>query len=566
MDKRSEGSPAPSVRIVGVWAVAVLLAVAMTWPLASGIGHLGRTENTGDARYAVWNVAWVAQSLLSDPTRVYDANIFFPHRNALAFSEANLGAGVVALPAWALTRNPFTAFNFVVLFSFVASVVATFYLVQYLTEDTAGAWTAGIIYAFCPYLFSHTAHIQLLMPWGIPLSMLMLHRLVDAPTAARGVLLAFALAIQALSCAYYGIFAALMVGFATIFYAWSRSFWRVGGYWTAIGIAAVLSIGIVTPFFIPYLEIQQETGFARTLDDSRTYSANWRSYLASAAHLHNWMLPRLASMGGWNGEPLFPGFVAIVMGGTGVLALARASTSDRSVSRVTRSREIAVLYGALGLLALWASFGPQAGLYTMLYEVIPVFSFLRAPSRMGIVVMLSFAVFAAFGVRALRQSIAARWAPAVGLAAIAAALIDLAQMPFDWRAASPIPAPYFRLAELPRGPVAEFPFYDRRLDYHIHTRYMLNSTVHWRPLLNGYSDHIPADFRTLAVTLSSFPSRDAFDAMRERRVRYITLHRTRYGHSAAADVERRLQPFASYLKLIEDDGRMALYEVIGFPQ
>ena len=63
------------------------------------------------------------------------------------------------------------------------------------------------------------------------------------------------------------------------------------------------------------------------------------------------------------------------------------------------------------------------------------------------------------------------------------------------------------LARLPRGAVAEFPFYERRIDFHIHTIYMVNSTRHWQPLLNGYSDYIPPDFRTLAVTLASFPSR-----------------------------------------------------------
>jgi hypothetical protein len=55
--------------------------------------------------------------------------------------------------------------------------------------------------------------------------------------------------------------------------------------------------------------------------------------------------------------------------------------------------------GGVGLLAVWASLGPQAGLYSLLYQLIPVFSFLRAPGRMGIVVMLSLAVIAGFGVQ-----------------------------------------------------------------------------------------------------------------------------------------------------------------------
>ena len=98
-------------------------SVLMTWPLASGMGHLGRTQNSGDGRFAVWNVAWVAHALTTSPADLFDANIFYPHRRALAFSEANIGAGTLAVPVWAATHNPFAAHNSVVLMAFSASVI-----------------------------------------------------------------------------------------------------------------------------------------------------------------------------------------------------------------------------------------------------------------------------------------------------------------------------------------------------------------------------------------------------------------------------------------------------------
>lgn len=554
------------MRVAGVWLLAAALAILMTWPLTRGLGHLGRTENSGDARFAVWNVAWVAHALTTKPHRLYDANIFHPHRNALAFSEANIGAGVLAVPGWLLTKNALLAFNVVVLFSFAASVVATFYLVRYLTHDVRAAWIAGFLYAFCPYLFAHTAHIQLLMAAGIPLSMLLMHRVVDHPSPWRGVFLGLGLAAQALSCAYYGIFAALMVGFATCFYAWSRRYLLSPKYWTAIAIGAAVSIGIVAAFFIPYLEIQQETGFARTLDDSRMYAANWRSYLASGAHPHEWMLPKLRARGGWGGEVLFPGFVAILFAAVGLASIGERSSADRSIMRLPRDRETMLLYILVAVLALWTSLGPDAGLYRLFYEAIPVFSFLRAPGRIGLVVMLGLAVLAAFGIRAVLQGFAApRQIAVVGIIA-AAAFVDLRQVPFDWRPARPIPEAYRVLAKLPRGAVVEFPFYGQRIAFHSHTRYMLNSTVHWQPLVNGYSDHIPIEFRSVAVRLASFPSHDAFDVMREYRVRYIVIHRNRYDRVSAERVATTLREFALFLRPVADDGAVQILEVIGFPQ
>ena len=560
MVPRTDAITARAVRALGVWVGAAALTVLMTWPLATDISHLGRTQNSGDARFSVWTVAWVAHALTTSPADVFDANIFYPHRRTLAYSEANLGAGVLAAPIWWLTSNPNTSHNVVVLFAFAASVVCAWLLTRRLTNDSAAAAVAGIVYAFCPYLFSHTAHIQLLMAAGIPLSLFMFHRVVDTPSVRGGIALGLTLTATALSCAYYGIFAGLAIGYATLFYAWSRKLWRSGPYWTAVAAAAAVSIGLVIPFFLPYLQIQEETGFARSLDDARMYSATWRSYLASGAWLHRWMLEHL---GTWNNEVLFPGFVATGLGIAGfVLALRDKAANPAGGS----GRETAWLYGSLAFLVFWASLGPQAGLYTLFYRTIPVFTFMRAPGRMGIVLMLALAIFTAFAVRALRQRVAPRNAAAVAAIACLVAIVDLRHFPFDWRTDETPPESYRVLAQLPRGSVAEFPFYHRRIDFHLHTRYLLNSTVHWQPLVNGYSDHIPVDFRTLATRLASFPSRDSFKAMRERRVRYITVHRDKYGERGAADVERGLREFGDCLRLMAEDRRLAVYEIVTWPE
>ena len=88
-----------------------LLTIHLTYPLAVHLGTLGRIDNT-DAQFAIWNVAWVARTLVVDPRHVFDANIFYPHRNTLAYSENNLGAGILAIPVYWATRNPFAAHNF----------------------------------------------------------------------------------------------------------------------------------------------------------------------------------------------------------------------------------------------------------------------------------------------------------------------------------------------------------------------------------------------------------------------------------------------------------------------
>jgi hypothetical protein len=50
-----------------------------------------------------------------------------------------------------LTKNPYTTHNFVFLFAFAQSFVATYYLIRQLTGDRRAAILAGIMYAYCPF-------------------------------------------------------------------------------------------------------------------------------------------------------------------------------------------------------------------------------------------------------------------------------------------------------------------------------------------------------------------------------------------------------------------------------
>ena len=240
-----------------VLLASAVLTAALTYPTAFKLGTVGRVDN-GDGKLSIWNVAWVARTLVVDPLHVFDANIFYPHRGTLAYSENNLGAGALAVPVYWATRNPYAAHNFVLLLAFVLSTTGAYYLVRHLTGDRRAASISVISFGFCPFVFAHTAHIQLLMTAGLPFSLLAFHRLVERPTAGRGAHLGAVMAAQAISCGYYGVFLILIVGFASLVVAVSRRWWR-HPYWKALAVGALVALAIVTPLFWPYLRLQQET-------------------------------------------------------------------------------------------------------------------------------------------------------------------------------------------------------------------------------------------------------------------------------------------------------------------
>jgi hypothetical protein len=492
-------------------------------------------------------VSWVAHALTTQPLQLYHANIFFPHAYTLAYSEANLGAGLIGAPVWALTHNPYTTHNVAFLAAFVLAFCGAYYLARYLVGNRSAAFVSGILYGFCPFIFARTAHVQLLFIGLIPFCMLAFHRLVDRPGVTRAAALGVLISATALTCAYYGIFAVLMIGLGTIVYGISRALWRSADYWIAIALAAFTSIGLTVPFFLPYLRVQSEGGFVRTLGDAGEYSANLGAWGASAAWAHRWWLPALPDYN----EVLFPGLLTVTLGISGVWVM-------------RRQRDTVVLYLLTAVFAFWSSFGPDAGLYLLFYKVIPIFSFLRAPSRMGILLTLSLVVFAASAISALlskapRQTLAAA---AISLLAIA----DLFTAPLSqFRSPEPLSRVYTVLSMLPRGAVAEFPYWYERYDFPRHAYYMLNSTAHWQPLINGYSDHIPADFRRSVLALSSFPSRESFAILARARARYVVFHLDMYNARLRERLFERLKTYEPYLRPIAKEQSVWLFEIVEWP-
>lgn len=554
--------PVPRSRILeaaATLACALALAVMMTYPVSLHPGSYGRVD-TGDGRLSIWNVAWIARTVVADPANLLDANIFHPSRRALLYSEANLLPGVLAVPAWWTTRDPYVAHNVVFVLSFVMTALATYALARHLTASRGASATAAVAFAFTPFVFAHTAHIQLLMTFGLPLSALAMHRLVDGPSIRRALALAAALALQGYACAYYGIFAGLLVGAGVVFYAWTRGLWRSPRYWLTVAVAATVSIALMSPLLSMYLSLQAEGGVQRSLADARTYASTWRDYVTSAAWAHRWMLPEVKT---WV-EVLFPGFLPVVLAGAGVwLGLRRVTASEpegRDRAWPAR-REHTIFYTLVAGLAFWASFGPRAGLYAALYHTLPIFSFLRAPARFGVLVALAVAVLAALAVGRWLGRLPRTRAAIAGVTLPILVAAELTAIPLGTFPARPVPEPYRVLARLPRGPLAEFPFYFQSVDLHHHTLYMLYSTAHWQPLINGYSDHIPSEYRRTAWDMHTFPSDEAFALLEARGARYVMVHFDLYASAARAEVQERLQRYAPRLKLLVRDERVVLYEV-----
>ncbi|MBI3455349.1 MAG: hypothetical protein HY002_06135 [Candidatus Rokubacteria bacterium] len=309
-------------------AVAALLgaaAVLLTWPLAVRLPSA--VNDLGDPLFNGWILAWDLHALATEPLRLFDANIFYPRRWTLAYSDHLLGLLPLAAPVRLAGGGPLLAHNAVLFATFPLAGLTMFWLVRHLTGHAGAGLVAGVLYAFSHYRFGQLGHVQVLSHQWLPLLLLGLHRAV-----ARGgrwpdlALAAAAFVLQALSSGYHAYFSAVAVA---LFAAWVAApaarppLGRIAP--RALGAAVVAGL-LLAPFFLPYVLVRQELGLVRPILEVKEYSARPASYL-TVAPVHPWFDVLSAPFYRPEGN-LFPGAVTLALALTGAATgLARAAVS-----------------------------------------------------------------------------------------------------------------------------------------------------------------------------------------------------------------------------------------------
>jgi hypothetical protein len=546
---------------LAVTLAGLIVAVVMTWPMMASPGSLARMDSH-DGKFSVWNVAWVAHALVDDPVNVFNANIFHPHTGTLAYSEANLVAGVIAAPVYAATRNPVLAHNVVVFVALVLAFVLTWALVRRLTDSPLAGLAPAAAFAFSAYTTAHTAHIQLLMVFVVPLVMLAFHRFAETASPNRAFHLGLALVVSGLACAYYGLMMGMAVGVAGVWCG--RRHEAPKRFWLGLVLAAIVTVALIAPALMPYAELRNQEGFrsALNIDEANAYSADARAFVRGHSRVKA-LLPEswsssLNRYAGGNGEVLFPGVFILVLAVTGVLLTRKPWQPQRRKSDAAMTQAMG-LYGVLTLFALWLSLGPKAGLYTVLAEWVPFMSFLRAPARMGVLVLFGVAIFAGLGIARLERN--RPWLAIVFL------LLTVAELQVRWplRTVPPVPEAYKMLAQLPRAGVLVLHFPYRPGEWFPHADHMFGSMYHWQPMVNGYSDYIPKDIGELAIPVNGFPDIPSFKLLRERNVRYVAIDWRTYDEAATQVMRDRFPPYAQFLRPLVTTEPVSLYEIVAWP-
>jgi len=359
----------------------IVLAIVQTWPLASDPAHLARHDNR-DTMLNEWIVAWVAHQAPRNPAHLFDGNIFYPERHALAYSEPMLPQAAMALPFFAAGASPVLAYGLLLIAGFALSGWSMCLVIRAWTDDWAAGIVSGVIFAFNAHLLSRIPHLQAQHVEFLPAALYALDALLSKPDLRRAASLAAWAVLQATTSVYLlaSTFFALAAGILSRPRDWTGT--RFLPFVRGLAVASAVAGLMLVPFLLPYYRVNQDLGLTRSLSDAGMYAATWSDYLSTPSRL--WF--PLWSHRFFVGTALFPGVAGLVLAS---VAIARGDAFRDPRARMCL---------AVGLAGVALSFGPKLPGYAALYNVIPVLRAIRATARFGYLATLSVAALAGFGV------------------------------------------------------------------------------------------------------------------------------------------------------------------------
>src|SRR5688572_16593854 len=360
-------------------AAYLALTIVATWPLARGLGR-DVPADLGDPVFVMWVLAWDCQQLLAilrgDFARLatfFDANIFHPLPLTLAYSEHFIAQAVQVLPVWALTGNPILCYNLLYLSTFVLSGLGAYLFVREITGNPRAAFVAGVLFAFAPYRFPQSSHLQVLSSQWMPFALYGFRRFFDSidtqarwgrwrPLAGAAV----ALVAQNLSCTYYLMFFAPFVIAYVLWEIWRRNLWTRARLWIQLTTAAIVVGAVTVPLLLPYALVQEQLQIARSRGELSMYAADVYSYATAVSEQIFWgstarVFPKAEG-------DLFPGLVAVFLAIIGVATWRR--DAQLTAPPVTRTAwlllGIAVIHLFIaGATLLYRRFVLDIGLFTI---------------------------------------------------------------------------------------------------------------------------------------------------------------------------------------------------------
>ncbi|MFN2493511.1 MAG: hypothetical protein ABR501_11590, partial [Pyrinomonadaceae bacterium] len=100
----------PPVRDALILIAFFVMTAVMTWPWVTRMRDAVADE--GDPYMIAWSLWWNYHQTFTDPLNLFHANVFYPYKYTLAFSEHEYGIALLFFPLFALGLRPLAVHSF----------------------------------------------------------------------------------------------------------------------------------------------------------------------------------------------------------------------------------------------------------------------------------------------------------------------------------------------------------------------------------------------------------------------------------------------------------------------
>ncbi len=345
----------PIIRDCLIFTGFLALTVIMTWPWALQLRD--GVSDPGDPYAISYFLWWDFHQTFHNPTNLFQATVFYPYHNSLAFGEYDYGVSLIFFPLFVLGLRPLTVYSIAAFLSFPFTGYGTFRLARTLSGSSAIAWVAGIIIAFLPFRFHHLSHLHLIFAGWIPLlfeALVLFARQASWPRAAW---LGFAFLMNALTCATWLLLTIIPLAISAALLLTRNHAYRDRRLWLRAATTVILALLLLLPFLLPFRRASTEYGFTRSPDEVGHYSARIINWLAVEERNQVWR--SFGSSGKDTEMVLFPGLLAPLLALGAFLISPRKPAERVNEAEPQRHRRVllalldstAILSGIVALLA-----------------------------------------------------------------------------------------------------------------------------------------------------------------------------------------------------------------------
>lgn len=517
-------------------------ALYITYPLVFHFTSIA--TGLGDELVISWIQNWVIHALVTNPLHIFEANIYYPFHDSLAYSVLLIPTSILAaIPLW-IFKEPIVTFNFTQITSFLLLGFSGYLFCFYITEDFWLSILSGLLIIFSPVVLDKRIHLQVLASEGVVLSLLFfLHFL----KRGKSTLLLWSLLIFVIQTyndfltGYFVLFG--YVTFSFVYFLTHRKlFLRL--VTTKSIMYIVLSFLLIVPIAIPYFHVSAEFQYTRDIRDAIHLAIQPEDLLNSGgfSRLQPFLSLIPVKQTSAYGE-IKPGFLGLV------LTILTCMVFVFAWKKRQQSKTYWMFYASLttALIGLVLSFGPALHInrvtihkpfpillpYALFYYLLPGFQGFRNAARWEVLFVIFIAICSCIMLKDLLKNVSKK--RKVIFLFIVLSFVVFEYNPLHFVAVPQLknfPKEYQWLQTTPKDTkIVEMPIYNWSMlpySYQEQLRGYYN-TSYFRTTMSGFTGFSPPPWQTLVTTiLHDFPYDSDIQRLKQLQIHYILVHKDEF--------------------------------------